>query len=83
VVPRLACDRVSRVGATCGAPLWRYILRAGRWLAKRHANVVSPDQWTEELALAMRTAVLEETSVVFVSAVGRQHLRSRGQVGNA
>ena len=58
-----------------------YILRAGRWLAKRHANVVSPDQWTEELALAMRTAVLEETSDVFVSAVGRQHLRSRGQVG--
>jgi len=58
-----------------------YILHAGRWLAKQHADVVSPDQWTEELALAMRTAVLEETSDVFVSAVGRQHLRSRGQVG--
>ena len=59
-----------------------YILHAGRWLAKRHAEVVSPDQWTEELALAMRTAVLEETSDVFVSAVGRQHLRSRARLGS-
>src|SRR6266542_2676520 len=50
-----------------------YILRAGRWLAKRHADVVSPDQWTEELALALRSAVLEETNDVFVSAIGRQH----------
>src|SRR5438552_11413374 len=40
-----------------------------------------PEQWTEELALAMRTAVLEETSDVFVSALGKQHLRSHGQVG--
>src|ERR1700704_3615544 len=40
-----------------------------------------PERRMEELALAMRTAVLEETSDVFVSAVGRPHLRSRGQVG--
>jgi len=58
-----------------------YILRAGRWLAKRHAEVVSPEQWNEELALAMRTAVLEETNDVFVSASGKEQLRSRGLLG--
>ena len=58
-----------------------YILYAGRWLAKRHPHVVSPDQWTEELALAMRTAVLEETNDVFVSASGRKNLQRRGQLG--
>src|SRR5262245_27173055 len=36
---------------------------------------------TEELALALRSAVLEETNDVFVSAVGRRHLHGRGQLG--
>ena len=58
-----------------------YILYAGRWLARRHPHVVAPDQWTEELALAMRTAVLEETNDVFVSASGRKNLQRRGQLG--
>jgi hypothetical protein len=58
-----------------------YILYAGRWLARRHAYVVSPEQWTEELAFAMRTAVLEETNDVFVSASGRWNLQRRGQLG--
>jgi hypothetical protein len=58
-----------------------YILYAGRWLARRHVDVVSPEQWTEELALAMRTAVLEETNDVFVSASGRRNLQGRGQLG--
>ena len=59
-----------------------YILYAGRWLAMRQPGVVSPEQWTEELALAMRTAVLEETNDVFVSASGRQDLQRRGQLGH-
>src|SRR6266566_3844225 len=58
-----------------------YVLYAGRWLARRHPGVVSPEQWTEELALAMRTAVLEETNDVFVSALGRENLQRRGQLG--
>jgi hypothetical protein len=58
-----------------------YILYSGRWLARRHADVVSPEQWTEELALAMRTAVLEETNDVFVSALGRKNLQRRRQLG--
>src|SRR5207302_9454263 len=58
-----------------------YILYAGRWLARRHPDVVSPEQWTEELALAMRTAVLDETNDVFVSALGRRDLQRRGQTG--
>src|SRR6266568_2665388 len=58
-----------------------YVLYAGRWLARRHPDVVSPEQWTEELALAMRTAVLEETNDVFISASGRRDLQRRGQTG--
>ena len=58
-----------------------YILYAGRWLARRHPEVVSPDQWTEELALAMRTAVLEDTNDVFVSALGRKTLQQRNMLG--
>jgi integrase len=58
-----------------------YILYAGRWLARRHPGVVSPEQWTEELALAMRTAVLEETNDVFVSASGKKTLQQRNMLG--
>ena len=58
-----------------------YILYAGRWLAKRHPGIVSPEQWTEELALAMRTAVLEETNDVFVTALGEKNLQRRNQLG--
>ena len=57
-----------------------YILYAGRWLAARHPGVVSPEQWSEELALALRTAVLEETSAVFVSAAGAKDLRGKGRL---
>jgi hypothetical protein len=58
-----------------------YILYAGRWLTGQHADVVSPEQWTEELAFAMRTAVLEETNDVFASASGRRNLQRPGQLG--
>jgi len=58
-----------------------YILYTGRWLAARHPDIVSPVQWTEELALALRTAVLEETNAVFVSAHGAGDLRRRGLLG--
>jgi integrase len=58
-----------------------YILYAGRWLARRHPDVGSPEQWTEELALAMRTAVLDETNDVFISEAGRRDLQRRGQHG--
>jgi hypothetical protein len=59
-----------------------YILYAGRWLARHHPEAVSPEQWTEELALAMRIAVLEQTNDVFISASGRQDLQRRGQIGH-
>lgn len=58
-----------------------YILYAGRWLATRHPGVVSPEHWTEDLALALRTAVLEETNDVFVSAVGARDLQRRDRLG--
>lgn len=58
-----------------------YILYAGRWLAQRHPGIVSPEQWTEEIALDLRTAVLEETNAVFVSADGARDLARRGLLG--
>lgn len=58
-----------------------YILYTGRWLAARHPGIVSPEQWTEEIALALRTAVLEETNEVFVSANGARDLQRRGLLG--
>jgi len=58
-----------------------YILYTGRWLATRHRGIVSPTQWTEDLALMVQTAVLEETNDVFVSAQGAADLRRRGQCG--
>lgn len=58
-----------------------YILYTGRWLARRHPGSVSPEQGTEDLARALRTAVLEETNDLFVSASGAEELRRRGQLG--
>jgi hypothetical protein len=58
-----------------------YILYTGRWLAACHPAIVSPEQWTEEIALALRTAVLEETNAVFVSAQGAADLHRRGLLG--
>ena len=58
-----------------------YILYAGRWLAVRQPGIVSPEQWTEEVALAFRTAVLEETNDVFVSAGGARDLARRDLLG--
>jgi hypothetical protein len=58
-----------------------YILYAGRWLTVRHPGIVSPEQWTEEMALALGTAVLEETNAVFVSAGGARDLAHRGLLG--
>jgi integrase len=59
-----------------------YILYTGRWLARRRPEIVSPEQWTEELALAVRTAVLDETNDVFLSEAGRRDLQRRGQHGH-
>jgi len=58
-----------------------YILYAGRWLAQCHRGIVSPDQWTEEIALDLRTAVLEEINAVFVSAEGARDLARRDLLG--
>lgn len=58
-----------------------YILYVGRWLAVRHPGIVSPEQWTEEVALALRTAVLEETNDVFVSEGGARDLARRRLLG--
>jgi len=58
-----------------------YILYTGRWLAARHPGVVSPERWTEDLALALRTAVLEETNDVFVSPAGARDLQRRDLLG--
>jgi len=51
------------------------------WLARRHPGIVSPEQWTEETALALRAAVLDETNDLFVSAPGAEDLRRRGLLG--
>ena len=58
-----------------------YILYTGRWLAARHPGLVSPEQWTEETALALRAAVLEETNTIFVSSQGADDLQRRGLLG--
>lgn len=58
-----------------------YILYTGRWLARRHPGVVSPEHWTEETALALRAAILDETNEVFVSAHGAEDLLRRGLLG--
>ncbi len=58
-----------------------YILYAGRWLAARHPGAISPERWTEDLALALRAAVLEETNDVFVSPAGARDLQRRGLLG--
>jgi hypothetical protein len=58
-----------------------YILYAGRWLAARKPDIVSPEQWTEEVALALRGALLEETNDVFVSAGGARELAGRELLG--
>jgi hypothetical protein len=54
-----------------------YVLYTGRWLAARHPAIVSPEQWTEETALALRTAVLQESNATFITAHGAEDLRRR------
>lgn len=44
------------------------LLRVGRWLAQRHPNVTSPEQWTYELAAAYVAAVNEMTVGEFTTA---------------
>ena len=69
-----SCGLARRVARNYGT----YILYTGRWLAARHPAISSPEQWTEETALALRTAVLEESPAIFITTHGVEDLRRRG-----
>jgi len=69
-----SCGLARRVARNYGT----YILYTGRWLAARYPAILSPEQWTEETALALRTAVLEESHAIFITTHGAEDLRRRG-----
>jgi integrase len=58
-----------------------HLLAAGRWLAKHHPEIVSPDQWTEELALTYRAALSEECIGQYAGPTAQQILKAKGVFG--
>jgi integrase len=58
-----------------------HLLAAGRWLAKHHPEIVSPDQWTEELALTYRAALSEERIGQYAGPTAQQILKAKGAFG--
>lgn len=58
-----------------------HLLAAGRWLAKHHPEIVSPDQWTEELALTYRAALSEERIGQYAGPTAQQILKAKGVFG--
>jgi integrase len=57
------------------------ILIAGRWLAATHPAIVSPEQWTEDLALEYRQSLYEEKIGQYVNPVLEKALRNKGLWG--
>jgi integrase len=58
-----------------------HLLAAGRWLAKHHPEIVSPDQWTEQLALTYRAALSEERIGQYAGPTAQQILKAKGVFG--
>ncbi len=58
-----------------------HLLAAGRWLAKHHPEIVSPEQWTEELALAYRAALSQEHIGQYAGPTAQLRLKAKGFFG--
>lgn len=58
----------SRISAATKQNYVYKLLRVGRWLARRHPEVTSPEQWTYELAAEYVAAVDEMTVGEFTTA---------------
>lgn len=58
-----------------------HLLATGRWLAEQHPTIVSPEQWTEELALAYRAALSSETVGHYAGSQAQAKLRTQGRFG--
>jgi integrase len=58
-----------------------HLLATGRWLAKHHPEIVSPDQWTEELALTYRAALSKERIGQYAGPTAQQILKAKGVFG--
>jgi hypothetical protein len=56
-------------------------VQMGRWLRRNHPDVVSPEQWTEALAVAFRTDLLRWTCGEYAAEVPRRVLAAKGQLG--
>jgi integrase len=58
-----------------------HLLAAGRWLAKHHPEIVSPEQWTEELSFTYRAALSEECIGQYAGPTAQQILKAKGVFG--
>lgn len=56
-------------------------MAAGRWLAEQYPDIVSPEQWTEELALTYRAALSYESIGQYAGPTAQQRLRAKGAFG--
>ncbi len=57
------------------------LLMIGRWLAANHPEIVSPEQWNEEVALEYVQYTCTTTAGEYASTHGLKCLISKGQVG--
>lgn len=58
-----------------------HLLAAGRWLAKHHPEIVSPEQWTEELALTYRAALSKELIGQYAGPTAQPMLKAKELFG--
>jgi integrase len=58
-----------------------HLLAAGRWLAEHYPEIVSPDQWTEELALTYRAALSEERIGQYAGPTAQKILKAKEVFG--
>jgi len=62
-------------------PYLDILLMTGRWLTANHPEIVSAEQWDEELALEYIHYTCTTTAGEYASALGLKCLISKGQVG--
>jgi len=59
-----------------------HLLATGRWLDQHYPTILTPEQWTEDIALHFRSDICTWTSGQYVSAKGQHLLRSKGDLGD-
>jgi len=59
----------------------RHLTTTGRWLAKKHPHIISPGQWTEDLAFKYRATLPYMTVGEYASPRRRAILHRRGVTG--